>query len=763
MDKKNKAIFILWAFVFTALFLLLAFRSSQNKNPVVYGEDSQRDTAWLADGRYILELVQGQEETRKILVADIEQDQVRETANLDYTSAYQTFYITRQKNGHYSIVSTASWKYLGVDSQGKLCQYEEFRGEEEQLWDFSYIEKDLYRLRNLEGGWLKMGEPGFTTVQTEDGIWKIHRVPEKKAEEQEKDSAQTKNAQITSLQTDNIQTENTQAENIQADLSGGTGILGNNSLKEYKINAEKERKKRGETMRKQKLKGLIIGTAAVAAFCAPQFDTLILQAADEAGEMITMENQQQAESAEVANGYYAIVSAMDSTKLLHTADNSADDDVQIEIWDDTEIQNEIFYIEKQEDGYYKIINTATEKSLNVRDASSESGVELQQKTYDATDGQKWDIQKTEDGHYTIMSALGNYMDCAGGSTDNGNRILLCSGNGQLNQKWDLYENGVSKNNNVRSGVYTIASALDINKQLCVSGGSDEEDTPVVIWENDQYDYQSFYIELQDEGHYKIISTSTEMSLAVKDASTESGAMLEMKTYDATPAQQWIFIPAEDGSFYIQSALSTYIDCTEGNTENGNQMLLCALNRNTNQKWFLLPQGHAVGNIGEKPDAAAGQPAAQGGEQVPAMVESGLYQITSAMDSNKTLHVAGDSGSEGAALELLDNSGSGYQTFFIGDNGDGTYKISCDAAGGMSLDVKDASPESGAMLQMRTYDMTTGQSWEIVPTEDGQHYYIKSSLGTCLDCSGASSESGTPVNMFEVTGGTNQKWNLQRVG
>ena len=60
-------------------------------------------------------------------------------------------------------------------------------------------------------------------------------------------------------------------------------------------------------------------------------------------------------------------------------------------------------------------------------------------------------------------------------------------------------------------------------------------------------------------------------------------------------------------------------------------------------------------------------------------------------------------------------------------------------------------------------MTAGQTWEIVPTEDGMHYYIKSSLGTCLDCSEASSENGTPVNMFEVTGGTNQKWNLQRVG
>lgn len=758
MDKKNKAIFIMWAFVFTALFLLLAFRSSQNKNPVVYGEDSQKDTAWLADERYILELARGQEETGKILEADIEKDQVREALGLDYTSAYQTFYITRQKNGHYSIVSTASWKYLGVDSQGKLCQYEEFRGEEVQLWDFSYVEKDFYRLKNLEGGWLKMGETGFSTTQTEDGIWKIHRVPEEKTEEQGTESVQTE-----SIQTESMQTENTPTENTQTDVSAGIGNTGNNSIKEFKIHSEKERKKRGETMRKQKLKGLIIGTAAVAAFCAPQFDTFILQAANEAGDMVTMENQQQAESAEVANGYYAIVSAMDSTKLLHTADNSSDDDVQIEIWDDSEIENEIFYIEKQEDGYYKIINSATEKSLNVRDASSESGVELQQKTYDATDGQKWDIQKTEDGHYTIKSALGNYLDCAGGSTDNGNRILLCSENGQLNQKWDLYKNGVSKNNNVRSGVYTIASAIDINKQLCVSGGSDEEDTPVVIWDNDQYDYQSFYVELQSDGYYKIISSLTEKSLAVKDASTESGAVLEMKTYDATPAQQWTFVPVEDGSFYIQSALSTYIDCAEANTENGNQMLLCTLNRNTNQKWFLLPQGHAVGNIGEKPDTAAGQPAAQGGEQVPATVESGLYQITSAMDSNKALHIAGDSGAEGAALELLDNSGSGFQTFFIGDNGDGTYKISSDAAGGMSLDVKDASPESGAVLQMRTYDMTAGQSWQIVPTEDGQHYYIKSSLGTCLDCSGASSENGTPVNMFELTGGTNQKWNLQRVG
>lgn len=738
MNQKRKIVFILWTIVFAALMLFLAFRSSKNTNQVVYGEESQRDTVWLADGRYILESIQGKETTGEVLEVDMEQDQIKGAEVLDLSSPFQTFYITRQKNGHYSLVSTASWKYLGVNPQGALCQYEEFRGEKEQLWDFAYIEKDCYRLKNLAYGWLKMGDRGFTSDKSEEGIWKIHRVPAEKAEE-------------------------TETENEQADTSIGKIPSRNNLLEEYKIKSEKERQKRGEIMRKQKLKRLIIGTAAVAALCAPQFKTVMLQAAEEAGDMAAIESQQQTNSAEVENGYYAIVSAMDSAKLLHTAQNSEDDDVQIEIWDDSEIENEIFYIEKQEDGYYKIINSATEKSLNVRDASSESGVELQQKTYDATDGQKWDIQRTEDGHYTIMSALGNYVDCAGGSTDNGNRILLCSGNGELNQKWDLYKNGVSKNNNVRNGIYTIASALDINKQLCVNEGSWEEDTPVVIWDNNQYDYQSFYIELQGDGYYKIISTLTEMSLAVKDASTESGAKLEMKTYDATPAQQWTFVPAEDGSFYILSALSNYIDCAEGNTENGNQMLLCGLNKNMNQRWFLLPQGHAVGNIGVKPDAPAGQPAAQGGEQVPSTVESGLYQITSAMDSNKALHIVGDSGSEGASLEILDNSGSGFQTFFIGDNGDGTYKISSDAAGGMSLDVKDASPESGALLQMRTYDMTAGQTWEIVPTEDGMHYYIKSSLGTCLDCSEASSENGTPVNMFEVTGGTNQKWNLQRVG
>ncbi len=469
----------------------------------------------------------------------------------------------------------------------------------------------------------------------------------------------------------------------------------------------------------------------------------------------------------IENGYYVIASAINDAALLHVAGGSLEDNAQMEIWNDQDLANEVYYVERQENGLYKIINSVNQKALSVRDGSPESGVELVQRTYDASENQQWSIQRTEDGHYTVASVYGTVIDCAGGNASDGNRILLCSNNGGINQKWDFFRNGIWQDGRIRTGYYTIASGVDLEKRLSPMNGSLENGTQIVIWDSQMGEYEQFHIQQEDTGVFRITNAVSGRVLGTKDASTESGAKLEIKDFDGTPAQLWMFDATDDGYFCIHSLLGTYMDLAESNTANGAEVLLCSFNGNANQQWVLLPNGLRIGDIGLS--AADNEAAAATAElnvsavAVPIQVESGLYVIASAMDSNKALHIAGDSNDSYATLEILDYTGSPYQIFFIGANGDGTYRITSDADGGKSLDVKDASPEAGAGLQMREFDGTIGQTWTIQPTSDGLHYVICSLLGTSLDCFEARSENYTPVTMYTMTESINQRWSLVRVG
>lgn len=466
----------------------------------------------------------------------------------------------------------------------------------------------------------------------------------------------------------------------------------------------------------------------------------------------------------IQDGYYAIASAMDEKALIHVAGNSIVDDAQIEIWDDTDIASEIFYVEKQNDGYYKIINAVSQKSINVRDASPESGAELQQKTYDGTDGQKWSIQSTEDGYYIISTVFGTVVDCAGGNIQNGNRILLCESNNGMNQKWSFFRNGVWGGGRARNTSYLIVSAEDIEKCIMPAIGGSQSDVPLVIDDKSFDDDAMFNIEQTEGNIFKISNKANGQSLCVKDASKESGAKLVLKQFDATESQQWMLEPTANGYFYIRSVLGTTIDLPEGNTNNGNEIILCEHNGNTNQQWALLPEGCVVGDIGFVPADKTSVPDNEGHTNpVSGQVESGLYVITSAMDNNKALHIADDGTASGSVLDICDYTGSPTQRFLIVDNGDGTYHITTEVAQDLVLDVRDASSEPGAIAQIREYDGTIGETWTIRPTSDGMYYMIVSGVGTCLDCFEAKSDNYTPVTMFTVTEAINQQWSLTRVG
>ena len=286
-----------------------------------------------------------------------------------------------------------------------------------------------------------------------------------------------------------------------------------------------------------------------------------------------------------ADGYYAIGSAMSPRMLLRSKDASSEELAELELFDESSLENEIFLIEKQSDGFYAIRSARTGLSLDIRDGSAESGAVLQMRLYDATDGQKWKITETADGHVVIQSALGTVLDCTNGIPENGSRVVMAGRSDVLNQQWDLYLDGIWNDKNVlRPGTYAIAVPEAQDMVLTAQKRQTEDGSRFSLSANERSEMQLFRVELNEEG-YNTIGMQDGQSFSVKDGSKVSGAHLFLKTFTAGPEQKW-YLEKKTDSVLLRSEIGSFIG-----RRNGDQAILMMYPEDDAAlAWVLLPLG-----------------------------------------------------------------------------------------------------------------------------------------------------------------------------
>ncbi|MBQ9064893.1 MAG: RICIN domain-containing protein [Blautia sp.] len=327
--------------------------------------------------------------------------------------------------------------------------------------------------------------------------------------------------------------------------------------------------------------------------------------------------------------------------------------------------------------------------------------------------------------------------------------LVCMVMSMLMPVWTYVCPSAGELRDVSGGAaFAVISAVDLSSAVCPGG---EDGSEAVIREYSGDDSMLFTARETGDGSWYLENPGSGLYLAVSDNSSESGAGTALRELTGDDGEKWFITGLPDGHYEIASKLGTVLDLAGADTEEGTAVLLCSKNGGLNQEWDILPEGKMP-------------PAAQGGrgDNITGDVMSGMYRITSALDDHLALTITDPAG-DGSRLELCTYGEKDPQVFQIIDKGDGTFHILSAEDEGLSLDVKDASPEPGAVLQMRSFDATAGQIWSIVPSEEFGYYEIGSSLGTMLDVSKGIKKSGASVGMFSPTGGRNQMWRLFRVG
>ena len=428
------------------------------------------------------------------------------------------------------------------------------------------------------------------------------------------------------------------------------------------------------------------------------------------------------------NGEYTVRSA-ENTGLTVTENNG---NIQLGSYAGNSKQK--FKLTYVSDGYYKIIESATGKALDICNGSSSNGANLQTYSWNGTNAQLWKFINMGNGSYYIRSKLGTVIDVTNGSIQTGTNIQMYTLNYSNAQKWTLKSTAV-KAESIAEGTYTIQAAVNTNYVLDIAGGSTADGGNVQIYSKNNTLAQNFVVTSVGNGYYKIVCEGTGKVLDVSGGSSANGMNVQQYKWNGSAAQCWRFIDAGNGSYYIQSKLGTVLDIVSGAIYAGNNVQTYMLNETNAQKWKLSKFSYAD-------------------------IAEGTYTIQAAANTEYVLDIAGGSTSDGGNVQIYSKNNTLAQNFIVTSVGNGYYKIACEGTGKV-LDVSGGSSANGMNVQQYKWNGSAAQCWRFIDAGNGS-YYIQSKLGTVLDIVSGAIYAGNNVQTYMLNETNAQKWKLSKL-
>ena len=289
----------------------------------------------------------------------------------------------------------------------------------------------------------------------------------------------------------------------------------------------------------------------------------------------------------ILDGIYSITSKLSNNSTIDIAGgvNSAKNKTNIQFYRVNHTLAQTWKINyNSNDGYYTIINPATNKVLDVANGSTSPGANVQLYTSNNTCAQKWQIIQNSDSSFSLYSACSNLnLDVNNAQTANGTNIKLWSFNGSKAQKW-LF----TSMQTVSDGTFRITSNLASDKVIDIAGVFDEADNKTNIQLGDlaRSDKQNWKFTYAD-GYYTIANPLLGKVLDVANAGITNSTNIQLYTSNNTCAQKWRVVKNSDNTYSFFSACSGLaIDVAGGKTDSGTNIQLYSSNNTSAQKWKL---------------------------------------------------------------------------------------------------------------------------------------------------------------------------------
>jgi|GEM_PF-3276009 len=142
-------------------------------------------------------------------------------------------------------------------------------------------------------------------------------------------------------------------------------------------------------------------------------------------------------SASGFSGYYKLT-AKCSNKVLEVANASTQNGANVQQWTFGGGNHQLWKLESTGDGYYRLIAKHSGKALEVAKSSAADGANIQQWGYGGGNNQQWKIESTGDGYHRLVARhSGKVLDVNGAGTADGTNVHQWTWNGGDAQKWKI--------------------------------------------------------------------------------------------------------------------------------------------------------------------------------------------------------------------------------------------------------------------------------------------------------------------------------------
>lgn len=453
----------------------------------------------------------------------------------------------------------------------------------------------------------------------------------------------------------------------------------------------------------------------------------------------------------IEDGIYVIKSAVNNRYVLDVSNASSADGANIQLSEENATNSQNWIMSHDEKGYVIITNMGNGKVLDVESGSANNGTNVQQYSSNLTKAQKWIAIKQADESVQLISALdiNKCLDLNCAKAEIGSNIQIYESNGTNAQRWKLgdvltIDDIANKYREVvADGIYVIKSAVNDKYVLDVGNASSIDGANIQLSEENDASAQNWVISHDENGYVIITNVGSSKVLDVESGNTNNGTNVQQYSSNLTKAQKWIAIKQLDGSVQLISALdiNKCIDLNGANADNGSNIQICNSNGTNAQRW-ILEEVSTIDDIANKYREA---------------VADGICVIKSAVNERYVLDVSNGSSFDGANVQLYERNDTDAQKWTISHDEKG-YVIITNIGSGKVLDVESASTNNGTNVQQYSSNLTKAQKWIAIKQVDGSVQLISAlDINKCIDLNCANADNCANIQIYESNESKAQKW------
>ena len=304
--------------------------------------------------------------------------------------------------------------------------------------------------------------------------------------------------------------------------------------------------------------------------------------------------------ADITPGYYELASVVDPTKGIDLKDFAMNNGARLQLWGSSKTDNQIWKISRESDGFYRLVNTWSNKSLDSTDGTPIPGTELQLWDTDMSNAnQKWAIFSVTGGAYMLRNVgTGLVVNLRWGQARNGMAIDGYLANGTTSQQWrlnpvqgpqEILDQWAKENRNlVPDGEYQIRPVVAPNNRVEVQWASRDAGARVWSYQSNGSAAQKWRISHDDKGYVTLTNVASGKVLDVFAAWKNWPARVNQQPSNSSAAQKWV-IQERGGHKVLVSALSPMLvlDLEGGRSQNETTVHLYQDNGSSAQRFDFL--------------------------------------------------------------------------------------------------------------------------------------------------------------------------------